>query len=233
MWVLCCKNRADYSIEQQRQQDIISIGQFTIVQTLNGRTVQKIPSDKSGIYSTRAVKIEAQVYRHLDRYKRIARCLQGSENYTDLRYEVNGDLGAYLRNHCPSDHVRHRIARQAIEVVIFIHKVLTTPISPLDSFSLISVAVLGYLTLVDHRCRARMLSLWRTRHILCLGMRTLRTLCRVTFCPRINYLRVIGRPQTLRGVGRRRNKRLYSNNTFHSLDKSEMSHGRPWSWNAG
>ncbi|KAB8272217.1 hypothetical protein BDV30DRAFT_133588 [Aspergillus minisclerotigenes] len=57
------------------------------------------------------------------------------------------------------------------------------------------------------------------RHIFCLGMRTLRTLCRVTFCPRINYLRVIGRPQTLRGVGRRRNKRLYSNNTFHSLDK--------------
>ncbi|KAB8252842.1 hypothetical protein BDV35DRAFT_386889 [Aspergillus flavus] len=123
MWVLCCKNRADYSIEQQRQQDIISIGQCTIVQTLNGRTVQKIPSDKSGIYSTRAVKIEAQVYRHLDRYKRIARCLQGSENYTDLRYEVNGDLGTYLRNHCPSDHVRHQIAQQAIEVVIFIHKV--------------------------------------------------------------------------------------------------------------
>ncbi|KAE8327307.1 kinase-like domain-containing protein [Aspergillus sergii] len=105
-----------------RPENIINIGQFTTVHRLNGRTIRKIPSDKSGIYSNRAAEIEAQVYRHLRGQKRIARCLQCSDNYIDLRYETNGDLEAYLRNHCPSDRFRHRIARQAIEAVIFIHK---------------------------------------------------------------------------------------------------------------
>ncbi|KAE8381987.1 kinase-like domain-containing protein [Aspergillus bertholletiae] len=121
MWLICCKDQAGRSVERPNQQNIMGIGQFTVVHRFNDRVVRKIPSDTSDIYSVRAVEIEAQVYRHLGRHKRIARCLRCSEDYVDLRYEANGDLESYLRDYCASDSFRHRMARQAIEAVIFIH----------------------------------------------------------------------------------------------------------------
>ncbi|OGM45012.1 hypothetical protein ABOM_005771 [Aspergillus bombycis] len=121
MWLICCNNQLSRSVKQPNQQNILGIGQFTVVHRLNNSIVRKIPSDKSDIYSTRAVEIEAQVYRHLGRHKRIARCLHCSDNYIDTQYEANGDLESYLRDHCASDRFRHRMVRQAIEAVIFIH----------------------------------------------------------------------------------------------------------------
>ncbi|KAE8406524.1 kinase-like protein [Aspergillus pseudonomiae] len=121
MRLFCCKNQAGRNVEQPNQQNIIGVGQFTVVHRLNNSIVRKAPVDKSDIYNTRAVEIEAQVYRHLGRHKRIARCLQCSENYIDLRYEAKGDLESYLSHHCVSDRVKYRMARQAVEAVIFIH----------------------------------------------------------------------------------------------------------------
>ncbi|KAE8422726.1 hypothetical protein BDV36DRAFT_211877 [Aspergillus pseudocaelatus] len=127
MWVICCKNRAHHSIEQLTQQNIIKIGQFNAVHKLNGSVVRKIPLDKSDAYNTRAVEIEAQVYRHLGRHKCIARCLQCRKGYIDLQHEANGDLDSYLRNHCRSDRFRHRMARQTIEAVSIIHNKCVIP----------------------------------------------------------------------------------------------------------
>lgn len=93
-----------------------------MVHKLNDKIVRKVPSDKSYSYSIRAFEIEARVYRHLGKHKRIARCLACGDDYIDLRYEPNGDLEPYLKVHSVTDYFRHRVARQAIEAVNFIHQ---------------------------------------------------------------------------------------------------------------
>lgn len=84
--------------------------------------MRKVPADKSDFYSARAIEIEGQVYGHLGKNKRIARCINWSNDFVDLRYERKSDLETYLKNTHLMDHVKYRIARQAIEAVVFIHE---------------------------------------------------------------------------------------------------------------
>lgn len=116
---LKCWHRS--GIEQPCQQNIISVGQFTIVHKLNNKIVRKVPSDKSFVYSTRAIEIESRIYGHLGKHERIARCINRGEDFVDLRYECNGDLESYLRKTPLSSNVRYRMAQEAIEAVAFIH----------------------------------------------------------------------------------------------------------------
>jgi serine/threonine protein kinase len=110
-----------HEIEQPCQQNIIGAGQFTVVHKLNEKVVRKVPSDKSYFYSARAVEIEGRVYGHLGRHKRIAVCFNWRDDFVDLRYERNGDLETYLKNTHLTSHAKYRIARQAVEAVVFIH----------------------------------------------------------------------------------------------------------------
>ncbi|KAA8647706.1 uncharacterized protein ATNIH1004_006403 [Aspergillus tanneri] len=116
--VLCGLRR---KIEQPCQQNIIGVGQFAIVHKLNNKIVRKVPLDKSFIYSTRALEIEGRVYSHLGKHKRIARCISWSDDFVDLRYECNSDLESYLKKNSLTSHAKCRIARQAVEAVVFIH----------------------------------------------------------------------------------------------------------------
>jgi serine/threonine protein kinase len=109
-------------MQEPSQQNIISAGQFAVVHKLNEKVVRKVPCCKSDPYSLHALKIEAQIYRHLGQNKRIARWFQSTDDHIDLQYEANGDLETYLRTHAVNNEVRYRIARQAIEAVDFIHK---------------------------------------------------------------------------------------------------------------
>ena len=106
-----------HEIEQPCQQNIIGAGQFSIIHKLSDTVVRKVPADKSYIYSARAVEIEGRVYGHLEKNKRIARCINWSDDFVDLRYERKGDLETYLKNTHLTDHAKYRIARQAIEAV--------------------------------------------------------------------------------------------------------------------
>ncbi|KAL3475551.1 kinase-like domain-containing protein [Aspergillus californicus] len=110
------------SIEQPTHQNIISVGQFAIVHKVNPKIVRKVPSDKSDIYSVQAFEIEAKIYGHLGRHRRIARCIRCADDYIALRCETNGNLETYLRENPSSDALRHRLARQAVEAVVYIHK---------------------------------------------------------------------------------------------------------------
>lgn len=78
--------------------------------------------DKTYIYSTNAVDIEGRIYGHLGKCKRIARCIRWGDDFVDLRYECNGDLESYLKKTPLTSYARYRVARQAIEAVVFIHK---------------------------------------------------------------------------------------------------------------
>lgn len=109
-------------MEEPYQQNIISAGQFSVVHKLNEKVVRKVPHCKSDPYSLRAINIEAQIYRHLGKNKRIARYFRCSDDHIDLQYEANGDLETYLRTHAVTNKFRYRVARQAIEAVNFIHK---------------------------------------------------------------------------------------------------------------
>ncbi|KAJ0424990.1 kinase-like domain-containing protein, partial [Aspergillus carlsbadensis] len=120
--MLCPSRRATSSIEEPSQQNIIGVGQFTIVHRINNKTVRKVPSDKSYVYSVEAVEIEAKVYNHLGNHKQIARCIRASNDYVDLHYEPNGNLESYLANHPLSPEWRYRFARQAVEAAMYIHK---------------------------------------------------------------------------------------------------------------
>lgn len=111
-----------HEIEQPSQQNIIGVGQFSIIHKLSDTVVRKVPTDKSCSYSARAVEIEGRVYGHLGRNKRIARCINWSDDFVDLRYEPKGDLETYLKNTRLTDHAKYHIARQAIKAVAFIHK---------------------------------------------------------------------------------------------------------------
>ncbi|RJE22546.1 STYKc [Aspergillus sclerotialis] len=108
-------------IQQPCQQNIIGVGQFTIVHKLSPKIVRKVPSDQSYFYSARAVEIEGHVYGHLGKHKRIARCIGWGDDFVDLRYECNGDLETYLRKAHLTRYAKYRIARQAVEAVAFIH----------------------------------------------------------------------------------------------------------------
>lgn len=101
---------------------MIGAGQFSTVHKLSDHIVRKIPVDKSYFYSARAVEVEGQIYGHLGRSKRIARCINWGEDFVDLRYECHGDLGTYLKNIPLTEHVKYRFARQAVGAVAFIHK---------------------------------------------------------------------------------------------------------------
>lgn len=109
------------SIEQPTQQNIISVGQFTIVHKLNNKIVRKVPLDES-YYSIRAVEIEGQIYNHLGKNRRVARCINWGDNFINLRYEYNGDLESYLKKNRLNDCTRYRMARQAVEAVVFAHE---------------------------------------------------------------------------------------------------------------
>ena len=61
------------------------------------------------------------MYGHLGRHKRIARCLDWGSDFIDLGYESCGDLESYLKKVQVSGRVRCRMARQAVEAVVFIH----------------------------------------------------------------------------------------------------------------
>ncbi|KAE8161285.1 kinase-like protein [Aspergillus tamarii] len=221
MWVLCCKIRDNRTIEQPTQHNIISIGQFTAVHRLNRSTVRKIPSDKSDIYDTRAVAIEAQVYRHLGRHKRIARCLQCSESHIDLRYEVNGDLESYLRSRCPSDGFRHRMARQAIEAVIFIH-----------NKGVIHSDLCARQFLVDKRCNARLsdfggsslhgsdaIIMENATHFLPRDEDAPNTVQSDIFALGSTIYEILVGHRPYEGLEDEKVQRLYSNKTFPSLDQ--------------
>ncbi|KAE8353099.1 kinase-like domain-containing protein [Aspergillus coremiiformis] len=120
MWLICSQKPPDHQIEQPTRQNIIAVGQLAIVHKLSDRIVRKVPTAKSDA-STRAIHIEAQVYRHLGKHTRIARCLRCGDDYIDVQYEPHGDLETYLRKNWVTDRFRHRVARQAIEAVVFIH----------------------------------------------------------------------------------------------------------------
>jgi serine/threonine protein kinase len=115
------KCRLQRKIEQPCQQNIIGVGQFTIVHKLNNKVVRKVPSDKSYVYSARAVEIEGRIYCHLGKHKRIARCIGWGNDFVDLRYECNGDLESYLKQTPLTNDAKYRLARQAVEAVVFIH----------------------------------------------------------------------------------------------------------------
>jgi serine/threonine protein kinase len=108
--------------EEASRQNIIAVGQLTTVHKLSDGVVRKLPSDKTCPYSKRSIQIESQIYRHLGRKKRIARCLECTDDYLDLRYERHGDLESYLKNNPVTDQFRYRAARQAIEAVDVIHR---------------------------------------------------------------------------------------------------------------
>lgn len=109
-------------VQQPSQQTIIGVGQFTITHKLNHKIARKVPLDKSYIYSSEAVKVEGRIYGRLGKHKRIARCISWSDDFVDLRYECNGDLESYLKQTPLTSHrARCRIARQAVEAVVFIH----------------------------------------------------------------------------------------------------------------
>jgi serine/threonine protein kinase len=120
--MICPSLKAADETEELTQQNIIGVGQFATVHKINNTTVRKIPSDKSYTYSVEAVEIEAKVYKHLGKHKRIAKCIRCSNEYIDLRYEPNGNLEAYLADNPLSVQWRYRLARQALEAVIYIHK---------------------------------------------------------------------------------------------------------------
>jgi serine/threonine protein kinase len=119
---MICRWLKDARVEQPTPQNIIGVGQFAIVHKLNNKIVRKVPSDRSYIYSVQAIEIEAKIYGHLGRHKRIAKCIRCGDDYIDLRYEPNGNLETYLRDNPLCDQLRHRLARQAIEAVVFIHE---------------------------------------------------------------------------------------------------------------
>lgn len=79
--------------------------------------------DKSYIYSLQAIEIEGRIYAHLGKHKRIAQCINCTDDFIDLQYEPNGDLQSYLaKAENPIGlHDRRRFAHQAIEAVTFIH----------------------------------------------------------------------------------------------------------------
>lgn len=108
-------------IQQPCQQNIIGVGQFTIVHKLSSKIVRKFPSDPSYYYSARAVEIEGHVYGHLGKHKRIARCIDWGDDFFDLRYECNGDLESYLKKARLTRYAKYRIVRHAVEAVVFIH----------------------------------------------------------------------------------------------------------------
>lgn len=116
------KCRLRGQIEQPFQQHIIGVGQFTVAHKLNNKIVRKVPSDKSYVYNTRAVEIEGRIYTHLGKHERIARCISWDDDFVDLRYESNGDLESFLKSNRLTSHAKYRIARQAIEAVVFIHE---------------------------------------------------------------------------------------------------------------
>ncbi|KAL2796656.1 kinase-like domain-containing protein [Aspergillus keveii] len=116
----CVKTTAD--TEEPMQQHIVGVGQFATIHNINNKTARKIPSDKSYTYSVEAVEIEAKIYKHLGKHKRIAKCIRCSNDYIDLRYEPNGNLETYLADKPVSAQWRYRLARQAIEAVVYIHK---------------------------------------------------------------------------------------------------------------
>ncbi|PYI36317.1 kinase-like protein [Aspergillus indologenus CBS 114.80] len=112
-------------MEAPSQQNIIGAGQFSVVHKLSDKLVRKLPSDPSYVYSVQASEIEAKVYQRLGRHKRIARCICCADDHIDLRYEPNGNLESYLADHDPpvsAAGLRDRFARQAIEAVIYIHR---------------------------------------------------------------------------------------------------------------
>jgi hypothetical protein len=99
-------------MQEPSQQNIINAGQFAVVRKLNQKVVRKVPCCKSDPYSLRALKIEAQIYRHLGQNKRIARWFQSADDHIDLQYEANGDLETYLRTHAVNNEFRYRIAHK-------------------------------------------------------------------------------------------------------------------------
>lgn len=96
------RRRSHNELEQPCRQNIIGVGQFTIVHKSNNKVVRKVPSDKSYIYSMSAFQIEGRIYGHLIHHDRIARCLNWTDGFVDLQYECNGNLGTYLKQY-PSD----------------------------------------------------------------------------------------------------------------------------------
>lgn len=115
------KLRRGSELQEPSRHNIIGIGQFAVVHKLSNKVVRKVPSDKAYYYSVRASEIEAKVYIHLGKHKRITRYLTSGDGYIELQYEPNGDLESYLRTHTVTDQFRYRVAQQAIEAVDFIH----------------------------------------------------------------------------------------------------------------
>jgi serine/threonine protein kinase len=93
-----------------------------VVHKLSAKVVRKVPSDKAYYYSVRACEIEAEIYIHLGKHRRVTRYLTSGDGYIELRYEPNGDLESYLRTHTVTDGFRYRVARQTIEAVDFVHR---------------------------------------------------------------------------------------------------------------
>ncbi|KAJ5562558.1 kinase-like protein [Penicillium sp. DV-2018c] len=117
--ILC---RFHNELEQPSRQNIISVGQFTIVHKLNNKTVRKVPLKENYYYSTRAIEIEGRIYGHLGKSKRTAQCIRWGDGFVDLRYESNGDLESYLKKTPLTSNTKYRLAQQAIEAVAFIHE---------------------------------------------------------------------------------------------------------------
>lgn len=115
------RRRSHNELEQPCQQNIIGVGQFTIVHKINNKVVRKVPSDKTYVYSMSAIEIEGRIYSHLGEHERIARCLNWGDDFVDLQYECNGDLETFLKQNPLTSDTKYRLARQAVEAVVFIH----------------------------------------------------------------------------------------------------------------
>jgi hypothetical protein len=78
---MICQWLKDARAEQPTPQNIIGVGQFAIFHKLNNKIVRKVPSDKSYIYSVQAIEIEAKIYGHPGRHKRIAKCIRCGDEF--------------------------------------------------------------------------------------------------------------------------------------------------------
>ncbi|KZF22309.1 kinase-like protein [Xylona heveae TC161] len=117
-----CIYKTRQPIEEPSPQNIIACGNLGVVHKLNGQLVRKLPSNPSNPNSLRAIKTEARIYQHLQKHKRIARCLSATDDHVDLRYESHGDLASYLHNHTVTERFRICVAQQAIEAIHYIHE---------------------------------------------------------------------------------------------------------------
>jgi serine/threonine protein kinase len=117
--------------EQPSQQNIISVGIFSIVHRLSDTVVRKVPSpSNNGDFpgNCEAIRSEARIYNLLGTHPRIAECLSKgqTEDFVDLYYYANGTLLDYIKKNGEDTlNVRQRRwqwGRQIIEAIVLIHK---------------------------------------------------------------------------------------------------------------